>query len=211
GGRGGGAARGGGGRGGGAARSVNWCADGTSVRPRAPVVGRPMRPFRRHYGVSPTRRYQALQQAATESRTRPLPSGVPGYRNWNALRGSDQGRATAGNAESYRPPRLQSALQNCRVRGRMRAKTLGCVASFTIAVAIAGSAAASEYSVSIAGMSVTMWTGDLQSPIARPVIIFSHGLRGCATQSRFLMEAFEKAGYLVFAPNHRDASCGQRR
>jgi predicted dienelactone hydrolase len=39
------------------------------------------------------------------------------------------------------------------------------------------------------------------------VIIFSHGLHGCATQSGFLMEAFAAAGYLVFAPDHRDAGC----
>jgi predicted dienelactone hydrolase len=39
------------------------------------------------------------------------------------------------------------------------------------------------------------------------VIIFSHGFHGCATQSRFLMEAIAKAGYMVFAPNHRDATC----
>ena len=39
-----------------------------------------------------------------------------------------------------------------------------------------------------------------------PVIVFSHGFHGCATQSRFLMEAFASAGYLVLAPNHRDAT-----
>ena len=39
------------------------------------------------------------------------------------------------------------------------------------------------------------------------MIVFSHGFLGCATQSRFLMEAFAKAGYTVFAPNHRDALC----
>jgi predicted dienelactone hydrolase len=39
------------------------------------------------------------------------------------------------------------------------------------------------------------------------VIVFSHGFHGCATQSRFLMEAFASHGYLVFAPNHQDASC----
>jgi predicted dienelactone hydrolase len=39
------------------------------------------------------------------------------------------------------------------------------------------------------------------------VIVFSHGFHGCATQSRFLMEAFANAGYLVLAPNHHDATC----
>lgn len=37
--------------------------------------------------------------------------------------------------------------------------------------------------------------------------MFSHGFHGCSTQSRFLMEAFAGAGYLVVAPNHRDATC----
>jgi predicted dienelactone hydrolase len=40
------------------------------------------------------------------------------------------------------------------------------------------------------------------------VIVFSHGFHGCATQTRFLMEALAADGFLVFAPNHRDATCG---
>jgi predicted dienelactone hydrolase len=40
------------------------------------------------------------------------------------------------------------------------------------------------------------------------VIIFSHGFHGCGTHARFLGTAFAAAGYAVFAPNHRDASCG---
>ena len=38
-------------------------------------------------------------------------------------------------------------------------------------------------------------------------LVFSHGFHGCATQSTFLMQAFADAGYIVFAPNHRDATC----
>ena len=93
----------------------------------------------------------------------------------------------------------------------MRARTLVFTLSFTMAVAIAGLAVESEYQLRIAGMSVTMWSRNPDSPLTHPVIIFSHGLHGCATQSRFLMEAFASAGYLVFAPNHRDAACGQGR
>ena len=92
----------------------------------------------------------------------------------------------------------------------MRARTLAFALSFTTAVVLAGSVvASSEYPLRIAGLSVTMWSRNPESPLAHPVIIFSHGLRGCATQSRFLMEAFAASGYLVFAPNHRDAACGE--
>jgi len=69
----------------------------------------------------------------------------------------------------------------------------------------AASAQGAEQSVTIAGMSVFVWSNDVPAPQA--VIVFSHGFHGCATQSRFLMEAFAGAGYIVFAPNHHDAVC----
>lgn len=68
---------------------------------------------------------------------------------------------------------------------------------------------ASEQQITLGGMSVTVWWSPQASSERQPVLLFSHGYRGCATQSRFLMEAFANAGYLVFAPNHRDASCGR--
>src|SRR5262249_19859011 len=67
------------------------------------------------------------------------------------------------------------------------------------------SAQAAEQKLTIAGMEVHVWSNEAAH--AQPVIVFSHGFHGCATQSRFLMEAFSKAGYIVFAPNHRDAVC----
>lgn len=69
---------------------------------------------------------------------------------------------------------------------------------------------AAEQAVTIAGLTVQVWSNDSRST-PQPVVIFSHGLHGCATQSRFLMEALASTGYIVFAPNHRDASCGRRR
>ena len=42
---------------------------------------------------------------------------------------------------------------------------------------------------------------------ALPLIIFSHGLAGCGTQSAFLTEELARAGYIVAAPDHRDAAC----
>src|SRR4029078_10886352 len=41
-----------------------------------------------------------------------------------------------------------------------------------------------------------------------PLIVFSHGWGGCATQSVFLTEQLARAGYVVAAPNHQDAGCG---
>ncbi len=68
-------------------------------------------------------------------------------------------------------------------------------------------AQAAEQSINLAGMDVTVWSQERDRGVKQPVIIFSHGFHGCATQSRFLMEAFASAGYIIFAPNHRDAIC----
>lgn len=40
-----------------------------------------------------------------------------------------------------------------------------------------------------------------------PLIVFSHGLGGCGTQSVFFTEALARAGYIVVAPDHKDAKC----
>lgn len=67
-------------------------------------------------------------------------------------------------------------------------------------------APAAEQTFSVSGLQVTAWTPD-QPGGREPVLIFSHGLHGCDVQSRFLTRALAAAGYLVFAPNHHDASC----
>lgn len=80
-----------------------------------------------------------------------------------------------------------------------------------VAIAVvltAAPAQAAEQVVELAGLKVTVWSDAGGSGARQPVIIFSHGFHGCAAQSRFLMEAFASAGYIVFAPNHRDATCG---
>jgi len=78
---------------------------------------------------------------------------------------------------------------------------------FVLYLLAATSAQATEQSITISGLKVTVWSQTTDKAIKRPVIIFSHGFHGCATQSRFLMEAFASAGYIVFAPIHRDATC----
>lgn len=61
--------------------------------------------------------------------------------------------------------------------------------------------------VTLAGREATVWFPARSSGKA-PLILFSHGIGACGTQSDFLMKAFAEAGYLVVAPNHKDARCG---
>jgi len=58
----------------------------------------------------------------------------------------------------------------------------------------------------IAGLSVAVWEPPQRGRV--PLIVFSHGLNGCNVQSSFLMQQIADAGYLVVAPNHKDATCG---
>jgi predicted dienelactone hydrolase len=78
----------------------------------------------------------------------------------------------------------------------------GALSAFALAAA-----RANEERLSLAGLAVTVWQPDGATDSARPTIIFSHGFHGCDTQSRFLATALAGAGYLVFAPQHRDATC----
>lgn len=75
-----------------------------------------------------------------------------------------------------------------------------------IAAALFGHPAhAAEETLSLDGLDVTIWR-PANSAAAPPIVIFSHGFHGSATQSRFLMTALAAAGYLVVAPNHADAT-----
>lgn len=40
-----------------------------------------------------------------------------------------------------------------------------------------------------------------------PLVLFSHGLGGCALQTLFLTEELARQGYVVAAPDHKDAVC----
>ncbi|MFN8551538.1 MAG: alpha/beta hydrolase [Candidatus Obscuribacterales bacterium] len=57
----------------------------------------------------------------------------------------------------------------------------------------------------IAGLEVAIWKPSTMEQGKAPLVIFSHGFGGSATQSAFLMDALARAGYLVIAPNHKDA------
>ncbi len=67
--------------------------------------------------------------------------------------------------------------------------------------------AAQEESTHIDGIEVVIWTPSVDVHHPWPVVVFSHGLYTCATQSRFITRAIADAGYFVVAPNHKDATC----
>lgn len=89
----------------------------------------------------------------------------------------------------------------------MLRQLLRSFATLALVTLILARPAFAEEHLSIAGLRVAVWTPPAGGDTKAPVVIFSHGFHGCATQSRFLMEALAKAGYLGFAPNHRDATC----
>lgn len=57
----------------------------------------------------------------------------------------------------------------------------------------------------IAGLNVSIWAPKNKEKY--PLIIFSHGFRGCSTQSSFLTETLAEDGYIIVAPNHKDSAC----
>ncbi len=61
----------------------------------------------------------------------------------------------------------------------------------------------------LAGLDVAVWKPNTDGKA--PLVIFSHGFGGSSTQSAFLMRAMAQAGYLVVAPNHKDANRSQSK
>lgn len=51
------------------------------------------------------------------------------------------------------------------------------------------------------------WNGTPSNCQGIPLIVFSHGFGGCGTQSLFLTEELARRGYVVAAPDHKDALC----
>lgn len=56
----------------------------------------------------------------------------------------------------------------------------------------------------LAGLNCAIWRPKASGKKV-PLVIFSHGMHGINTQSQFLMQALADNGYLVIAPNHKDA------
>ena len=56
----------------------------------------------------------------------------------------------------------------------------------------------------LAGLQCSVWQpASPGGPV--PLVIFSHGFHGNRNQSTFLTASLARAGYLVLAPNHKDA------
>jgi alpha-beta hydrolase superfamily lysophospholipase len=62
--------------------------------------------------------------------------------------------------------------------------------------------------VKIDGLDVALW----RPPASRGpkhLVLFSHGVLGCKTQSGYLMRKLAQEGFLVAAPDHRDNRCNR--
>ena len=92
-------------------------------------------------------------------------------------------------------------------RARRFTRCLEALALCALATFAAPSDAAREQAIRFGDIDAVVWTPDVDADNPLPVVVFSHGLYTCATQSRFLMEALADSGYFVVAPNHHDASC----
>jgi len=86
-------------------------------------------------------------------------------------------------------------------------RSIACYALLLWALAMP--ACAGEQRVTLGSVAAVAWTPGEAASLALPLVVFSHGSHGCATQSRFLMRAIADAGYIVVAPNHRDATCDE--
>jgi predicted dienelactone hydrolase len=62
---------------------------------------------------------------------------------------------------------------------------------------------ANELELVIAGLDVAVWPPE-GGPGPYPLVLFSHGLGGCKTQSTYLMRGLAEHGMLVVAPDHKD-------
>jgi len=96
---------------------------------------------------------------------------------------------------------ISSASAQERLRDRLRER-LGAVRQGREAPPILGCE-----KVQIGGLKLAVWRPKNQEGQA-PLVIFSHGFKGVNTQTVFLMKALAAAGYLVMAPNHKDATTG---
>jgi len=88
-----------------------------------------------------------------------------------------------------------------------RILSLACCA-LIVASRAASSQSTHGEKLTLGGRSVVVWRPASAPGTKAPLVIFSHGFGGCATQSTFLTEALASRGYFVVAPQHQDARCG---
>lgn len=97
-----------------------------------------------------------------------------------------------------------------RVASALQRWAAALLAFATIAplLAAAPAFAATEEAMRIGGVDAVVWSSSAASLDPQPVVVFSHAMYMCPTQSRYLMRALADAGYLVIAPRHADSNCG---
>lgn len=107
----------------------------------------------------------------------------------------------------WRAPAQEGARGGVRERMRQRMQQEQSAGTATLAARRMRPQASSKNdgeSIELAGLKVSVWR-PAQRTGRVPLVIFSHGFHGMSTQSTFLTAALAENGYLVVAPNHKDA------
>ena len=63
----------------------------------------------------------------------------------------------------------------------------------------------SQYASNVRGRALK--NGPVNSCARFPLVVFSHGFSGCGTQTVYFTEELARHGYIVAAPDHKDALC----
>ena len=87
------------------------------------------------------------------------------------------------------------------------AKAVLAAGALSVLFVAAPANAANEEATRIGGIDVVVWWSADAPLDPRPVVVFSHAMHMCPTQSRYLTRALADAGYLVIAPRHADSNC----
>ena len=97
------------------------------------------------------------------------------------------------------------ALHSARAQERLPLRHWGRLRAEAASPSPGADASVRTESATIGGVKVSVWRPPARRTAPAPLVVFSHGFGGSSTQSTFLMKALAGAGYLVVAPNHKDA------
>src|SRR5271166_2337895 len=190
----------------------------TGLRRRAPFVLADLRPGSRGRPRRSTGPFIGdILRSSERGSTRSLINGFSGSsvvgsistpKSFSALKGGER-LSSFGTCrgQAVRDSRGQGWIIRKADAARGRRILMPLPVMLLLLLALVAPARAGEHITRIDGLAVTIWTPDDMTTQPAPIVVFSHGFHGCATQSRFLMEALAADGYLVFVPNHRDAAC----
>jgi predicted dienelactone hydrolase len=81
------------------------------------------------------------------------------------------------------------------------------LASLALLISPATAFAANEEATRIGDVDAVVWSSSEAPFDPQPVVVFSHAMHMCPTQSRYLTRALADAGYFVIAPRHADSNC----